>query len=111
MSTTQAAPISRLSLIRPMAVTHSVDVNQRLVDVPFIIENDGDLELSITDNPNLAPPGWYMLFATDEHGLSRSPRGSRSEPRRAWTVPGVCPSWSNPIWDSPNPPSRVLRGG
>jgi hypothetical protein len=27
------------------------------------------LELSVTDNPNLAPPGWYMLFAVDETGV------------------------------------------
>ena len=52
-----------------MAVTHSVDGNQRLVDVPFTTDEDGSLQLSITDNPNLAPPGWYMLFATDELGV------------------------------------------
>ncbi len=69
MQTTSAAPIKSVSLIRPMAVTHSVDGNQRLVDVPFETQANGDLRLSLTDNPNLAPPGWYMLFATDEAGV------------------------------------------
>ncbi len=40
MSVTTATdhPIKNVSLIRPMAVTHSVDANQRLVDVPFTHE-------------------------------------------------------------------------
>jgi hypothetical protein len=69
ITTTGGAPIRSVSLVRPMAVTHSVDGNQRLVDVPFTDAGDGRLELSVTDNPNLAPPGWYMLFAVDETGV------------------------------------------
>lgn len=69
ISTTSAAPIRDVSLVRPMAVTHSVDGNQRLVDVPFARGPGGDLTLSLTDNANLAPPGWYMLFATDTAGV------------------------------------------
>jgi hypothetical protein len=69
ITTAQDAPIRSVSLVRPMAVTHSVDGNQRLVDVPFTVRGDGRLDLSVTDNPNLAPPGWYMLFAVDETGV------------------------------------------
>jgi hypothetical protein len=53
-----------------MAVTHSNDGNQRLVDVPFVPKADGSLQLSVTSNPNLAPPGWYMLFAVDVTGVT-----------------------------------------
>jgi hypothetical protein len=69
VSTTQSAPITSLSLVRPMAVTHSLDGNQRLVDVPFTVQGDGTLLASVTGNPNLAPPGWYMLFALDANGV------------------------------------------
>ena len=69
VTTTQAAPIRNLSLVRPMAVTHSMDSNQRLVDVPFTRNPDGSLQVSLTNNPNLAPPGWYMLFAVDQTGV------------------------------------------
>ncbi len=69
MTATSATPIKNVSLIRPMAVTHSLDANQRLVDVPFTTNRDGSLQLSLTGNPNLAPPGWYMLFATDQAGI------------------------------------------
>jgi hypothetical protein len=69
LATTQTAPIKSVSLVRPMAVTHSLDANQRLVDVPFVQQPDGTLQLSVTGNPNLAPPGWYMLFAVDGNNV------------------------------------------
>ena len=113
MSTTQAAPIRQVSLIRPMAVTHSVDANQRLVDVPFIIENDGDLELSITDNPNLAPPGWYMLFATDDTGVPSVASWVKigAPPGLDVPVPGAPELVEPDLGLAPNPPSPGVRGG
>ena len=31
---------------------------------------DGNnIDLNVTSNPNLAPPGWYMLFAVDANGV------------------------------------------
>jgi hypothetical protein len=69
ITTSSSAPIRDVSLVRPMAVTHSVDGNQRLVDVPFTRGPGGRLQLSVTDDPDLAPPGWYMLFATDTTGV------------------------------------------
>jgi hypothetical protein len=31
---------------------------------------DGNnVDLNVTSNPNLAPPGWYMLFAVDANGV------------------------------------------
>jgi hypothetical protein len=51
-----------------MAVTHSCDTEQRLVDLP-ISRRRGFCQLSarIPKEPNLAPPGWYMLFITDRN--------------------------------------------
>jgi Galactose oxidase-like, Early set domain len=96
MSVTTATdhPIKNVSLIRPMAVTHSVDANQRLVDVPFTTNPDGSLQLSITDNPNVAPPGWYMLFATDQAGVPSV---------ASWVKIGTAPNDAPPIVDSPIP--------
>ena len=31
---------------------------------------DGNtIDLNVTSNPNLAPPGWYMLFVVDANGV------------------------------------------
>ncbi|MEU7320485.1 galactose oxidase early set domain-containing protein [Streptomyces griseoviridis] len=67
-------PIAKAELIRPAAVTHSSDPNQRFVDLPLSVdpESSGDagtVDLNVTSNPDLAPPGWYMLFAVDANGV------------------------------------------
>ncbi|MFE2039926.1 galactose oxidase-like domain-containing protein [Streptomyces sp. NPDC059477] len=61
-------PIAKAELIRPAAVTHSSDPNQRFVDLPLTVDGN-NIDLNVTSNPNLAPPGWYMLFAVDANGV------------------------------------------
>ncbi|MFI5757397.1 galactose oxidase-like domain-containing protein [Streptomyces sp. NPDC051569] len=61
-------PIAKAELIRPAAVTHSSDPNQRFVDLPLSVDGN-TVDLNVTSNPNLAPPGWYMLFAVDANGI------------------------------------------
>ncbi|MEU1039041.1 galactose oxidase-like domain-containing protein [Streptomyces sp. NPDC005551] len=61
-------PVARAELIRPAAVTHSSDPNQRFVDLPLSVDGN-NVDLNVTSNPNLAPPGWYMLFAVDANGV------------------------------------------
>ncbi|MFE9424764.1 galactose oxidase-like domain-containing protein [Kitasatospora sp. NPDC006697] len=63
------APIVRAELIRPAAVTHSSDPNQRFVDLPMTVHSDGSIDLNVTSNPNLAPPGYYMLYVVDAAGV------------------------------------------
>lgn len=62
-------PIAKAELIRPAAVTHSSDPNQRFVDLPMTVVNNTTIDLNVTSNPNLAPPGWYMLFGVDANGV------------------------------------------
>ena len=47
--------------------THSFNTTQRLVDLPIVIQGGGIVQIQITGEPNLAPPGWYMLFLTDHN--------------------------------------------
>ncbi|WP_156723445.1 glyoxal oxidase [Streptomyces apocyni] len=61
-------PIVKASLIKPAAVTHSSDPNQRYVDLPLTVDGN-NIDLNVTTNPNIAPPGWYMLFAVDANGV------------------------------------------
>jgi hypothetical protein len=66
--TSQAAPIVSASLVAPMAVTHSTDNNQRLVSLGVVKTANG-VSVTIPNEPNLAPPGWYMLFLVDAYGV------------------------------------------
>ncbi|MET0424667.1 MAG: galactose oxidase early set domain-containing protein, partial [Actinoplanes sp.] len=61
-------PVVRAELIRPEAVTHSSDPNQRFVDLPMTVDGN-TIDLNLTSNPNLAPPGWYMLFVVGANGV------------------------------------------
>ncbi len=54
-------PIASASLLKPAAVTHQSDSNQRLVDLPLSPNADGSYGLNLTSNANVAPPGYYML--------------------------------------------------
>jgi Domain of unknown function (DUF1929)/Glyoxal oxidase N-terminus len=62
------SPVVSAELIRPAAVTHSSDSNQRYVDLPMTV-NGNSVGLNVTSNPDIAPPGWYMLFVTNANGV------------------------------------------
>lgn len=67
VTTAPGSTISKLSLLRPSATTHSTDTEQRLVDLPFTRTSTG-VTARVPVNRNLVPPGWYMLTATDDIG-------------------------------------------
>ena len=66
----QAQSIKWASLIKSGVTTHSFDTGQRLVDMPIDATRGADsLAVHVPNNPNIAPPGWYMLFLTDQTGV------------------------------------------
>jgi Domain of unknown function (DUF1929) len=68
LETTQASPLTSAVLVRPAAVTHSSDSNQRLVDLGLTSTASG-IRVTVPGNRNLTPPGWYMLFVNDANGV------------------------------------------
>jgi hypothetical protein len=62
------APIGSAVLIRPSAVTHSSDSDQRSIDLAVSNVTATGARLTIPANHNLTPPGWYMLFARAADG-------------------------------------------
>ncbi len=66
---TSDQPISSVRLIRPSAVTHLTDTEQRSV-APVSMSQDGStVRVEVPTDRNLLPPGWYMLFATNGSGV------------------------------------------
>jgi hypothetical protein len=91
-TTTQAAPISSVVLVRPEATTHSSDPNQRLVDVGFTQTITG-ISVTMPTESNLAPPGWYMLYAVDANGVPSVAKwvhlaGTSAKPRGGYVLDG-----------------------
>ncbi|WP_097869658.1 galactose oxidase-like domain-containing protein [Streptomyces sp. rh34] len=60
--------IATARLMRPSAVTHTTDVEQRSIELG-LKKGDGELSVTVPDDPTLVPPGWYMLFVTDADGV------------------------------------------
>jgi hypothetical protein len=61
VTTPDAASITDVTLITPNAMTHSFDMNLRLLRPTYLI-SPGLLTLTAPSDPNLCPPGYYQLF-------------------------------------------------
>jgi hypothetical protein len=61
--------LREVNLVRPSATTHASNGEQRLVDLPFKAVGATRVELTLPANRNLAPPGWYMVFAVSAGGV------------------------------------------
>ncbi|WP_327268272.1 DUF1929 domain-containing protein [Streptomyces sp. NBC_01218] len=55
-------------LMRPSAVTHSTDVEQRSIALE-LRRSGGKISVTVPEDSTLVPPGWYMLFVTDADGV------------------------------------------
>jgi len=69
LRTPESKSIKWVHLIRPMATTHSLDTEQRLVELRFHRHDGCRLSVEAPTEATLAPPGWYMLFIVDHHGV------------------------------------------
>jgi Domain of unknown function (DUF1929)/PKD domain len=68
LQTPDATNISTVVLMRPGAVTHAFDMEQRLVGLSFTAGN-GALSVTAPANGNIAPPGYYMIFIVNSSGV------------------------------------------
>jgi WD40 repeat protein len=67
--TADAASITKVTLLGLSSSTHEFNQNQRFVPLAFSPTADGSgLAVTVPSNPNLAPPGYYMLFILNGAG-------------------------------------------
>jgi hypothetical protein len=70
VGTPEAASIAKVTLLGLSSTTHEFDQNQRFVALVFAPTADGTgLAVTVPSNPNLAPPGYYMLFILNGAGV------------------------------------------
>jgi hypothetical protein len=72
----QAADIERVTLVRPMAVTHQTDTEQRVIEMHFArAGNDLTVTVPDKDHPHgVAPRGHYMMFVINGNGTPSEAR-------------------------------------
>jgi galactose oxidase len=68
VETPDAARIAKVTMVRLSSVTHAFDQNQRINRLDFTAASGG-LDVSAPSDPNLSPPGHYMLFLLDNDGV------------------------------------------
>ena len=61
-------PIRSVVLDHPNAITHTTDVDQRMIDVPFTKEGNA-LHLQIPGESGLILPGWYRIWVVASGGV------------------------------------------
>lgn len=66
---TSTTTTNTVALIRFSSVTHSVNFGQRYVHLAEQTTGGGTYTIIAPTTANLAPPGYYMLFVTDQDGV------------------------------------------
>jgi hypothetical protein len=85
--------------MRPGAVTHAVDMQQRSIELTR--RGEAGVVLTSPPDPSVAPPGWYMLFALDSRGVPSEARWIRLDPA-APEIPAPAAPAASP---APGPPA------
>jgi YVTN family beta-propeller protein len=62
-------PASRVTFVKTGSVTHSWNMDQRFVDLPFTAGANGALNVQIPARASDVPPGMWMLFVFDDAGV------------------------------------------
>jgi hypothetical protein len=60
--------VSRVTWVHTGTVTHNFNSGQRFQELPFT-QSGSTIKLTSPDSPNIAPPGYYMLFVFDANGV------------------------------------------
>jgi hypothetical protein len=68
VGTPDAGTVQSITLIKPAAVTHSFNQEERIVPLTFT-PTAGGFTADAPANANLAPPGYYMLFIVNNNGV------------------------------------------
>ncbi len=74
IATPDATMITRVTLVKPMAVTHQTETNQRVIELSFLHDHahPNNLIATAPDGGSLhafAPKGYYMLFVLNGNGV------------------------------------------
>jgi hypothetical protein len=69
IETLQAGSIARLALIRCGTSTHGFNPDQRYVGLRILRRSGAHLTAAPPPTANIAPPGYYLLFAIDRDGV------------------------------------------
>ncbi|HEY5780352.1 MAG TPA: galactose oxidase-like domain-containing protein [Lysobacter sp.] len=68
IGTSDPSDINRVTLLKTGSVTHSFNMDQRFLQLPFTVDG-GELEVTLPANAYETPPGFYMVFIINDDGV------------------------------------------
>jgi YVTN family beta-propeller protein len=74
------AGLSRFTMIRLSAITHSVNTDQRFLEASFTQTSSGVYRINTHTNVNVLLPGYWMLFGIDASGVHSESRIFQVDP-------------------------------
>lgn len=80
VATPNPSDIAEVVLLRPGAVTHGFNMSQRGIELVITAIGAADVTVEAPPQPNLAPPGWYLLFVLDASRVPSTGRWLRVNP-------------------------------
>jgi hypothetical protein len=86
VSTPDTADIVQVTLLRPGAVTHGFDQNQRFIPLNFQASGSQS-QVTAPTSLNTAPPGYYMLFLVNTEGVPSVAEFVRIAPQSSAMAP------------------------
>ena len=69
IETPDAADIEDVALMHPMSTTHCTSTDQRYVGLAITGRGPTSITVQTPANPNLLPPGYYLLFVLNKAGV------------------------------------------
>jgi len=69
MSKKESLEVEKIVIIRTGINTHALSTDIRYVQIPFYVENNGDVKVKAPKTSVQAMPGDYMLFVVDNKGV------------------------------------------
>lgn len=112
LTSPEANTITKVALIGLGSNTHTLDMDQRYVDVSFT-KNDTNINVTMPTNGNISPPGYYMIFIINETGVPSVAKIIRltqsASPNPTPTVsPSSSPSPSPTVTPTPMPNGNLV---
>lgn len=102
VSISSGTQVNSAVLMRLPSVTHGLNFDQRRVVLPLQVPSTTNLTLTIPNQPNICPPGYYMLFVMNSAGVPSVSKFIKV------TVPGGPVTF--PLFDTGSRMTRNLDG-
>jgi hypothetical protein len=77
IETPDARDVSSVRIVRNTAITHLVDADQRVVDLPVVSRNGSRVVVQVTDKAAVLPDGPYNLFVNKRYAKGETPSVGR----------------------------------